>query len=232
MMLSLLYSLFLDNSSTVCTAGLTLVVKALPFFALYAVTDLKDALPNLLAILARTLSWRQRPATTPRDKRDILAEEEFEHEIEDDVGGVLHIRPDVEWERLETTFTATPSLPPSSRAYFTFLYYLYPCNVLRFLRHPVQYLDDADLESPYVETWEKALNADKIRRQSEVRIFSFLHVLGNEPASRTYCVNMFVTHFWCGAMLLQNYPNLAFGSSMTYLASLAKLLCSMFVPIH
>lgn len=183
-MLSLLYSLFLDNSSTVCTAGLTLIVKALPFFALYAPADLKASLPNLLAILARTLSWRQRPAATPQDSRDVLVEVEFEHDLEDDTNSVLHIRPDVDWERLETTFTATPSLPPSSRAYFTFLYYLYPCNVLRFLRQPVQYLDDANLESPYVETWENALNANKIRRQSEVRTLFSGTPLGSLATSR------------------------------------------------
>ncbi|TFK43005.1 hypothetical protein BDQ12DRAFT_645012 [Crucibulum laeve] len=162
---SLMYSLFLDNSSTVCTAGLTLLVKLLPFLAVHARQDLRNILPKLLAILARIMCWRERPPSNTPGPENI--DIDFERELESEANRVLQIHPDFEWNRLEMSFNATTSPPPSSRPYFTALYYLYPSNVLRFLRAPVQYLETNDIPSLYVETWEEALDQDEIRRRSE-----------------------------------------------------------------
>ncbi|KAG6376377.1 hypothetical protein JVT61DRAFT_2362 [Boletus reticuloceps] len=57
LMNSLLNSLLLDNSSTTCTIGLTMLVKLLPIFAVKACEELKIFLPRLFAILARTICW-------------------------------------------------------------------------------------------------------------------------------------------------------------------------------
>ncbi|KAI0085382.1 hypothetical protein BDY19DRAFT_996910 [Irpex rosettiformis] len=78
----------------------------------------------------------------------------------------LPIRTEVEWVRLEQTFTGATSPPPLQR-YFTLLYYLFPCNTLRFLRLPAVYLEKSRLGSPYTSIWEEALDEDKIRSKSE-----------------------------------------------------------------
>lgn len=84
----------------------------------------------------------------------------------------LNAKPDLEWQRLESTFEAATSSAPPSQQYFTFLYYLFPCNTIRFLRGPTQYLIDKQVPSPYTVDWEEALDEDQIKSRSEV---SLLH---------------------------------------------------------
>ena len=168
MMASLLHSLMLDNSSTVCTAGLTLLVKLLPIFAVHAPEALKSMLPRLLAILARLMYWKERPPSGL--SADNPPNDEVEQELENEVNRVIPIRSTFSWKRLELTFNAMPSLPPSPRSYFTALYYLYPSNVLKFLRNPSLYLVDYSYPSPYILEWDKVFAEDEIRRRSEVRI--------------------------------------------------------------
>jgi hypothetical protein len=172
-MRSLQYSLFLDYSSTVCTIGISLIVKLLPFFAAYAREDLKNMLPTLLAILARLMCWKERPPVKGREASDI--DVEFERELENEANRVFSISPHIKWERLEMTFNLNPHPPsPSSRPLFTVLYYLYPANLLIFLRTPVKYLITSAVDSPYKEPWEQTLDQDQIRRASEVRLFKII----------------------------------------------------------
>ncbi|KAG0705958.1 hypothetical protein DFH29DRAFT_235684 [Suillus ampliporus] len=166
---SLLNSLLLDNSSTVCTIGLTVIVKLLPIFAVKACEELKMLLPRLLAILARIICWKER--SVPK----------FEEEVEDTdessakqapahneftASPNLPLRPELGWERLELTFNAASSAPPPG-CYFSCLYYLFPCNLLRFLRGPSAYITDRGYESPFSISWEDALDEDNIRSKSE-----------------------------------------------------------------
>jgi hypothetical protein len=158
----------LDNSSTVCTAGLTLLVKLLPIFAVHAPEALKSMLPKFLAILARLMCWKERPPSgLPADNPP---NEEVEQELENEVNRVIPIRSTFNWKRLELTFNALPSLPPSPRPYFTAMYYLYPSNVLNFLRNPSLYLVNCSYSSPYTLEWDEVFAEDEIRRRSEVRI--------------------------------------------------------------
>jgi len=168
MMTTILHSLMLDNSSTVCTAGLTLLVKLLPVFAVHACEVVKTMLPMLLAVLARLMCWKERP---PSDLPvDDLLNEEVEQELENEVNRVFPIRSTFKWTRLELTFNATPSIPPSPRPYFTALYYLYPSNVLQFLSNPTLYLVNHTCPSPYTLEWGQVFAEDEIRRRSEVRV--------------------------------------------------------------
>ena len=173
--------MILDNSSTECTIAVTVLTKLLPVFAVKACEDLKQLLPFLYVVLARIVSWETRqPYTLPdlassatrgvdqdvlvepidEDKRDIF--------ISDNTNN-LPLRPELSWNRLEQTFTGTASSAPPRQQYFSYLYYLFPCNTIRFLREPVLYLEQSPLESPYTITWDQALDEDKIRSRSEVR---------------------------------------------------------------
>ena len=63
---SLIYALILDNSSTECTVGITVLTKLLPMFATKACEDLKRLLPSLYVVLARIVCWETRqPYTLP-----------------------------------------------------------------------------------------------------------------------------------------------------------------------
>ncbi|KAL1742241.1 hypothetical protein HDZ31DRAFT_84260 [Schizophyllum fasciatum] len=165
--MSLLNSLMLDNSSTACTCSILLLVKMLPNFAVHASRDLKRVLPKLLAILARIMSWRGRPAPTFEDP-DIIPvyDRDLEAELDRDTRQPLHINPDLQWQRLELTFSTATSAP-SPRPLYTMLYYLFPCNVIKFLRSPIDYLLFHEVPTPYTVDWGAALDDAEIRSKSE-----------------------------------------------------------------
>ena len=180
-MQSLLHCLVLDNSSTVVSVGITMLTKLLPIIAVHACEDLKRFLPWLFVILARIICWKIRKITNivdPQDSngvgldpdvlRDMFEEEDEPQDSVIDNRNTLPIREDLEWERLELIFTGISGAYPPPHQFFSFLYFLFPCNVLRFLRYPVSYLTDSDAESPYTVSWEDALDEGLIRSKSEV----------------------------------------------------------------
>ncbi|KAG6845739.1 hypothetical protein H0H87_005005, partial [Tephrocybe sp. NHM501043] len=165
---SIIRCLLLDTSSTVCTTGLTLLVKLLPLYATHARATLKSNLGRLLAVLARLMCWKERPPASicePSDEQPL--DLDFEEELDRETNRLIPIRPDLKWERLQVTFDATVSLPPSSRPFFTMLYYLYPSNLLQFLSSPAQYLIKNETRSPYTLNWPEALDEEEIRHRSE-----------------------------------------------------------------
>lgn len=171
---SLLNSLLLDNSSTVCTIGLTVIVKLLPIFAVKACEELKIMLPRLLAILARIICWKERFVPKPVFKEG--AEDTDESSADGDAeasayneftaSSNLPLRPELGWERLELMFNTASSAPPPG-IFFSCLYYLFPCNLLRFLHGPSAYMNDRCYASPFSISWEDALDEDNIRSKSE-----------------------------------------------------------------
>lgn len=58
--------------------------------------------------------------------------------------------------------------PPDSRLYFEFLYGLWPTTTLTFLRRPLVYLKDVQLQSPYVEDWDEVIDIDEVRSRAKV----------------------------------------------------------------
>jgi predicted nucleic acid-binding Zn-ribbon protein len=170
---SLLNSLLLDNSSTVCTIGLTVIVKLLPIFAVKACEKLKMMLPRLLAILARIICWKERSVpklafegVEDTDESSATGDAQASAYNEFTASSNLPLRPELGWERLELMFNAASSAPPPG-ILFSCLYYLFPCNLLRFLRGPSAYINDRRYESPFSISWEDVLDEDNIRSKSE-----------------------------------------------------------------
>lgn len=219
---SLLNSLLLDNSSTICTIGLTMLVKLLPTFAFKACEELKIFLPRLFVILARVICWEE--LSNSALPSTVLADD-YGGQIgagrrAEEYGGLvaLELRPELGWERLELRRN-TSSAPPSD-AYFSSLYYLFPCNLLRFVRGPAAYLRDRGYESPYVVGWEDALDEDNIRSKSEVCTPSSFHL----PFARCLFIRFspFFAAVWSihgsyGGIGSRNLPNLIHGPTLAFL---------------
>ncbi|EGO20906.1 hypothetical protein SERLADRAFT_452048 [Serpula lacrymans var. lacrymans S7.9] len=168
---SLLSSLLLDNSSTICTIGLTVLVKLLPIFAVEACDNLKSILPQLLAILARIICWKERPVSGlstegQGDETQVSEEVDAAQDLEEP-STVLQLHPELDWKRLELTFNAARSSAPPPENFFSCLYYLFPSNLFRFLRGPAIYLKNNGFDSPYTVNWEEALDEDNIRSRFE-----------------------------------------------------------------
>ncbi|KIL68561.1 hypothetical protein M378DRAFT_120766 [Amanita muscaria Koide BX008] len=167
LMIHLLLSMLFDNSSTVYSAGLSVVVKLLPVLAAHAHEELRALLPMLLTVLAGLMCWKQRHTTYVQTSLDGAPNTGIQSELEEEANPVLRPHPQWNWERLERTFNLRTPVCPSPRPYFTILYYLYPAKLLKFLRSPVKYLTDDGFPSPWTEGWEQALNQDEIRACSE-----------------------------------------------------------------
>lgn len=166
---SLLNSLLLDKSSTVCTIGLSILTKLLPIFAVEAPQVLKGILPRLFCVLARMICWKDQPPPTTAQSPETEGVPVLEQEP-DETGPVLFVRSGLNWQILESPLDCDALSPPNPRQYYTLLYYLFPCNVLRFLRHPVLYFTSNHVESLYTVDWDTALDEQKIRSKSKASI--------------------------------------------------------------
>jgi hypothetical protein len=149
---SLVLSLELDQSSTACAVGLTLVSKLLPLLAVHAPEKLISRLPQFISILARVSSWH---TGTPQDA------------IEDEAPFPLDVNPDLHWHPLTFTFNLAAFAPETDR-YFSQLYYLFPWNLVKFARDPVGYVEQSGFECPYTAGWTAVLNKIAIRARIQV----------------------------------------------------------------
>jgi hypothetical protein len=184
LLMTILRSLFIDRSATVFTLELTTVTKILPQMAIKAFPRLKEILSELLAILARALCWKPRTTSTP------VGPSLSRRETGSDFVADADVREDLHWQRLgkfesfqlfdayqwkilillyslEFTFDSAPSTIPDASRYLNFLYGIFPCNTLAFIRDPVKYLIDKDCRSPYENPWEEIINVGAIRAHSE-----------------------------------------------------------------
>ena len=148
---SLVLSLELDRSSTTCAVGLTLVGKLLPLLAVHAPKALISRLPQFISILARVSSWRTHiPQNT----------------IEDEALPLPEVNPDLHWQPLTIAFNLAAFAPETDR-YFSQLYYLFPWNLVKFARNPVEYVEQGGFECPYTAGWTAVLNDAAIRARIE-----------------------------------------------------------------
>ncbi|KAF5365769.1 hypothetical protein D9758_003257 [Tetrapyrgos nigripes] len=161
LMTSLLHSVLLDNSTTCCTVSLTVLVKLLPLLAVHASKELVNFLPVLFAILARISSWKRISTRSDGASEDDVRSYR-EQAMDVDELATPELRPELQWQRLESTFDQFSPVA-SLRPYFTLLYYLFPSNLLKFLREPARYLLGHDLQSPYTLDWDDVLQQSQIR---------------------------------------------------------------------
>jgi hypothetical protein len=143
---SLVLSLELDRSSTACAIGLTLLSKLLPLLAVHAPSTLISRLPQFISILARVSSWH---TGAPQD------------DIEHEALILPDVNPDLHWQPLPFTFNLAASAPETDR-YFSQLYYLFPWNLVKFARDPVDYVERGGFECPYTAGWTAVLNKSAI----------------------------------------------------------------------
>ncbi|KIY50990.1 hypothetical protein FISHEDRAFT_38402 [Fistulina hepatica ATCC 64428] len=107
-----------ESSSILCTIGLTILVKLVPSLAAYVCEKLKDMRPTLLTVLAAMICYRHPEDAPPNEPS--TEDEPLDSDDEVDEG------------------SAHLTIPVTE--YFTILYYLFPIDVIRFLRSPAKYL--------------------------------------------------------------------------------------------
>jgi hypothetical protein len=164
---TLLLSLQLDNSTTACSLALTVLVKVLPMFAMSAGELLKVMIPRMLLVLARMICFKL-PSKRPLQDASPDANVDLSDGGHNPHPSGPTPRPDLHWRTLEQSYEGADRQAPSPYALFTLLYYLYPCNLIRFLRSPLEYLHAHDVVNPFVGEWTDLLDPAQLKSKSEV----------------------------------------------------------------
>ncbi|KAK0547091.1 hypothetical protein OC846_004991 [Tilletia horrida] len=76
----------------------------------------------------------------------------------DRIGKRLSLRPEVQWSRLTSKYDGPDTAAPDSVLLFSYLYGLFPANVIRFLRAPIDYLRKAHYLSPSAAAFEDLID--------------------------------------------------------------------------
>ncbi|KAF3935683.1 Hamartin [Dactylella cylindrospora] len=122
----LLLCLQIDTSTTVVSLALTTLIMFMPHIP----NALAAYLPRLFAIYARLLCWDHLGLRT----------EKPETFLEDSTSETLSFKSN-EWQKCESSFPTATSTPPDVSEFFTFLYGMYPLNLMGFLKEPYRVLD-------------------------------------------------------------------------------------------
>ncbi|PWN41362.1 hypothetical protein IE81DRAFT_330971 [Ceraceosorus guamensis] len=168
----LVLSAQLDTSTTSTALCITALVMLLPHIANWIANGGAGGLPTFLAIYARVIDWRKlgvgwENRTGSDDGMEELRRQYDEEFAEvDRLGKRLLARPDLNWRRLESSFDTVASSPPNAVQFFTFLYGIFPCNMIRFLRAPIDYLRKAQYDSPVAGSWEDMMDELAVQSRS------------------------------------------------------------------
>ncbi|CAE6505073.1 unnamed protein product [Rhizoctonia solani] len=144
---TVLFSLQVDRSTTVFSIAITSLIMLLPALAVDAPAQLNAHLPALLTILGRVVCWKLRPGG----------------EVKQSKKKWWKVKDELEWKRLDSSFESAAVAPSETRLYFTFMYGLYPCNTIAFLRSPVTFLRTHAHVSMFVHDWDVVLDEDEIK---------------------------------------------------------------------
>lgn len=128
-----------DTSTTVISLALTVLIMFMPHLC----NSLASYLPRLFVVYTRVLCW---------DKFGVVRLEEMKFSGNKDnysrastplplAGGESCSS---SWQKLDSSFETATSTTPDVSDYFTFLYGLYPLNLMAFIREPYKFLERAN----------------------------------------------------------------------------------------
>ncbi|MCO5565881.1 hypothetical protein L7F22_019556 [Adiantum nelumboides] len=165
----LLMSLQLDTSKTAAALGAFALSTLIPHIPNWIANGGAGGLPALLSILARIVDWRKLGPKWEDRENALLDNEGKEMEEWAQVQRIsrrLNVRSDIQWKRLGTDSDNIAPAAPDAERLFTFLYGIFPCNVIRFLRAPVDYLRKAEYETPFEADWDDIIDEIAVQNSS------------------------------------------------------------------
>ena len=130
----LLKCLMNDTSTTVLSVALTSLIMLLPHIP----GSLPPHLPRLFLIYSRLLCWEKFSPLSSEAQRDIVTDDRVSDDETEDVGI------DPTWEIYQPQEGIIEANTPELLTYFTYLYGLYPLNLMSYIRKPRRYLKDTE----------------------------------------------------------------------------------------
>lgn len=169
----LVLSLQLDTSKTSTSLGILALVTLVPHFPNWLANGGAGGLPALLSILARIIDWRkvntgweERSNTLGAGKESENKEVPEQEKVSHHLSKRLQLRKGLEWKRLESTYDNSFTQRPDAEMLFTVLYGIFPCNLIRFLRAPIDYLRKAEYQSPFQTDWEDIIDENAVQNKA------------------------------------------------------------------
>ncbi|KAG9103706.1 hypothetical protein FRC06_008700 [Ceratobasidium sp. 370] len=145
-----------DQSATQFSIGVTSLIMLLPALAVNAPARLNSCLPPLATILGRVVCWKTQESepcnASPGSPKQTTASRQK--------GWI--VREELDWKQLDDSSKSSVA-PNETRLYFTFMYGLYPCNTIAFLKDPVTFLRRHNYESMFTKDWDVILDEDEIK---------------------------------------------------------------------
>ena len=137
---SLLKCLMNDTSTMV----LSIALKALIMFLPHVAGALPSDLPRLFLVYSRILCWERFSPLSTQDERNAVTDNRTENAVDENGRDPGDVGFDGSWEVLRPTPGIIEAETPELMTYFTYLYGLYPLNLMSYIRKPRRYLKGAD----------------------------------------------------------------------------------------
>lgn len=153
---SLLKCLMNDTSTTILSVALSTLIMLLPHIP----GSLASHLPRLFLVYSRLLCWEKFSPLSTEAQRDLVTDDRVAAADEDDKQDPGDVGIDPSWEKIRPEPDSIEASTPELLTYFTYLYGLYPLNLMSYIRKPRKYLknasfpgaDDFDLDQAVIRS--------------------------------------------------------------------------------
>lgn len=158
---TLLKCLMNDTSTTILSVALTSLIMLLPHIP----GHLSPHLPRLFLIYSRILCWEKFSPLSSEAQRDTVMDDRVSDDEADDIGT------DSTWEVYRPEEDIIEANTPELLTYFTYLYGMYPLNLMSYIRKPRRYLKDCSFPGA------DAFDLDQAVIRSRTEQFRQMHLL-------------------------------------------------------
>lgn len=134
---TLLTCLMNDTSTTVLSVALTSLIMLLP----HVPSSLPERLPRLFLIYTRLLCWERFSPLSDDTQKSLVSDDRISSGSPYDHGDVGI---DPTWEKCRPRHGMVEASTLELKTYFTYLYALYPLNLMSYIRKPRKYLKSTD----------------------------------------------------------------------------------------
>ena len=135
---NLLKCLMNDTSTTVLSVALNSLVMLLPHIP----GSLEPYLPRLFLVYSRILCFERFSELSTEDQKNLVTDDRMTYEEESDAVGdeKEDFGTNLKWQKARPQPGMVEAVTPELMTYFTYLYGLYPLNLMSYIRKPRRYL--------------------------------------------------------------------------------------------
>ncbi|GAB7343121.1 hypothetical protein MBLNU457_1198t1 [Dothideomycetes sp. NU457] len=136
----ILQCLMNDRSTLLVSVALQCLVMLLPHIP----HTVSSQLPRLFLIYSRCLCWEKFSASSSQAQKDLVTDDRLRRGSDSESEPLYSIDPT--WKVITSVPGVSESSAPELLSYFTYLYGLYPLNLMAYIRKPRKYLKNIEFD--------------------------------------------------------------------------------------